>query len=57
MSTDGSGEDWTLPGPTLSLHIVQFDLSWPDYENLALNIRLNGLSGGSHESAGSNVAA
>ena len=44
VSTDRFDEDWTLPGSTLSLLIVQFHPSGPVYETLALNTRLNGLS-------------
>ena len=38
MSTDGSGEEYPTPGPTLSYPIVGFHPFWPDCYILALNL-------------------
>ena len=55
MSTDGSDEEFSRPSPTLSFGIAQFDLFWPDYENLAMNPRLIGLINGLTATAGPKV--
>ena len=43
VSTDGSDEEYTLSGPTLSFRIRLFDPFWPDIAKLAMNIGLIGL--------------
>ena len=43
MSTDGSDEALALSRSTLSFPIVSFHHSWPGFDNLAMNIRSNGL--------------
>ena len=44
MSTDGSREDGTLPGSTLSYDIAGFWVPGHVLDNLAINTRLIGLS-------------
>ena len=57
MSTDGSGEDQSGPGSTLSYHIVSFHLSGHVLYRLAMINRLIGLIEALARTAGSNVVA
>ena len=55
MSTSGSDEEYSYPGPTLSFLIVGFHPFGPVSDNLALITRLIGLSLGSNMTAGPDV--
>ena len=56
-STDGSGEDPTLPKPTLSYPIPNIDPFWPVIARLAMNCRLVGLIARQGSIAGSRLVA
>ena len=57
VSTDGSIEEWSHPGSTLSYAIVQFHLSEAESDNLAMSYRLTGLRLALAVTAGPNLAA